>query len=735
MKVLNLGTDKGVFVSSSPVTRRLIEYGVMTDAYDIIVPATPAQEIKLSEKVTAYGTGGGNRLAALFNMYRLAKKLFRQNNYDVITVQDPFELSLMGLLLARKFKSALNIQEHGDFFSATYWRNENPINFCRYYLGRWLIKRADSVRAVSERIKDTLVNDLHIAEDKIVVVPVYVKPEKQFSETKPEIFGRLVGKTVFLTMARLVKQKNLPLLIRAFATVARQLPEAVLLIVGRGPEKDKLAQQIKESGLEDKIFLIGWTDNIYDYYNSADSYVLSSDYEGWGMVIIEAASCGLAVVMTDVGCAGEVLKDGVSALITPVGDEEKLADAMKKIIQNIGLRRQLSQSAESAINILPGREENLALYLKSWQTAIDKKCRPTKSTNNHFWPILLILTAVALNVFIRLNFVGFSINGDAYQYMETAKLFMGQMAESFPSRILKPLGPMGIAGLSFLTGGNLSLAFEIEAIIFYVFLALAVYVLFYLFFKNRGMALLGALIYISSYPLLKYGLDLFTESGAQLFWVLAAIGVIRFYKRPNNFNLFLTSLMVVVGMLWKEYSSLGMAFLYLVICFHPQLPRAEKLKKLFLSTLAVGLPLIAWQIVVYFIYHYSYLDWYKLGISAPSGSEYQPFFVVKSIVGVYLAAWLLVPLGLIKWREFTADQRFLVKCLILPSFMFLLWTGVSSRLYFVLALLLTLLAVNGLRKYFYRWPSRVAVVIVIVLVDYLWLLTSDGFRAFFSRFL
>ena len=732
MKVLNLGTDKGVFVSSSSVTRRLIEYGALTDGYDIIVPATPAQEIKLSEKVTAYGTGGGNRLAALFNMYRLGKKLFRQNNYDVITVQDPFELSLVGLLLARKFKSALNIQEHGDFFSATYWRNENPINFCRYYLGRWLIKRADSVRAVSERIKSTLVNDLQIAEDKIVVVSVYVKPEKQAGEIKPEIFGRLAGKIVFLTMARLVKQKNLPLLIRSFAIVARQLPEVALLIVGRGPEKNKLAEQIKESGLEDKIFLIDWTDNIYDYYNSADIYVLSSNYEGWGMVIIEAASCGLPVVMTDVGCAGEVLKNGVSALITPVNDEQKLAEAMKKIVQDADWRRQLGQAAETAVKTLPGHEENLALYLKSWQRAKDNK-RP--QTRKHFWPVLLILAAVALNVFIRLNFVGFSINGDAYQYMETAKLFLGQPAESFPSRILKPLGPLGIAWLSFLTGGNLAVAFEAEAIIFYIFLALAVYALFHLFFKDKWLSLAGALIYISSYPLLKYGLDLFTESGAQLFWVLAAIGVIRFYKRPDNFNLFLTSLMVVVGMLWKEYSSLGMVFLYLVICFHPQLPKMEKLKKLFLSTVAVGLPLIAWQIVVYFIYHYSYLDWYKLGISAPSGSEYQPFFVVKSIIGVYLAAWLLVPLGLIKWREFTVEQKFLIKCLILPSFMFLLWTGVSSRLYFVLALLLTLLAINGLRKYFRHWPGRSAVVITIILVDYLWLLTSDGFRSFFNRFL
>ncbi|MFA6593797.1 MAG: glycosyltransferase [Candidatus Buchananbacteria bacterium] len=732
MKILNLGTDKGVFVPSAPVARRLVEYGAMTDGYDIIVPDKQPKKNKLSEKVTAYGTGGNNRLSALLKTYRLAKKLFRQNNYDVITVQDPFELSLIGLLLAKKFNCALNIQEHGDFFSTTHWRNENPINFCRYYLGRWLIKRADSVRAVSERIKDTLIKDLQIAEDKIVVVSVYVKTDRPAGGNKPEIFDCLTGKTVFLTMARLVKQKNLPLLVRSFALVVKQSPDAALLIVGRGPEKDKLAKQIKESGLEDKIFLVDWTDSIYDYYNSADVYVLSSNYEGWGMVAIEAASCGLPIVMTDVGCAGEAVKDGESALVVPLDDEKKLADAMKKLIQDADLRRRLGQSAKLAINALPTREGNLALYLKSWQIAKDKK---GPQTCKHFWPVLVLLAVVALNVFMRLDFVGFSVNGDAYQYMETAKLFMNQPAESFPSRILKPLGPLGIAWLSPLTGGDLSAAFEAEAIIFYIFLALAVYALFNLFFKDKWLALTGALIYISSYPLLKYGLDLFTESGAQLFWVLAAIGVVRFYKRPNNFNLFLTSLMVVVGMLWKEYSSLGMVFLYLVIFFHPLLPAGEKFKKIFLSTVAVGLPLIAWQVVVYFNYHYSYLDWYKLGISAPSGSEYQPFFVVKSIVGVYLAAWLLVPLGLINWREFTVDQKFLIKCMILPSFMFLLWTGVSSRLYFVLALLLTLLAINGLKKYFHRCPSRAAVVAVIILIDYLWLLTSDGFREFFSRFL
>ncbi|MFA6525922.1 MAG: glycosyltransferase family 4 protein [Candidatus Buchananbacteria bacterium] len=371
MKILNLSSDKAIINPQSKPAMRMVKYGSIVEKYSIIVLASKDETVSLADNVIAYGVSG-NRLSALFKMYRLAKKIIEEKDADVITSQDPFEMAMIGLILSRKHGIGLNIQEHGDFFSAKFWRNENIKNFLRYYLGMFLIPKADSVRAVSERIKNNLIKNLHVEERKITVVPVYVELNRPEVSGVAEIAEKLKGKTVIMTMARLVKQKNLPLMIRSFSDLAEKSSETVLLIIGKGPEKEKLKNLAKDLKQEDRIIFIDWTDDIYSYYDLADIYALSSNYEGWGMVIIEAASCGLPIVITDVGCANEVIKNNESGLIIPIGDREKMASAMSKLISSKELRDTLGATAKKAIINLPDQQRTLELYSESWQKAIKK---------------------------------------------------------------------------------------------------------------------------------------------------------------------------------------------------------------------------------------------------------------------------------------------------------------------------------------------------------------------------
>lgn len=372
MRILNLSTDSGILKPESKSAKRMIKYGAMVDSYAIIVFAAKDQVVRLSDKVMVSGVGG-NRLLAMAKMFFLADKLIKENKIDVITSQDPFELALFGLALARWHHIGLNIQEHGDFFSAKYWRNENIKNFCRYYLGFFTLPRADSVRAVSERIKKNLISKLRVREERIVVVPVFVDLKHEAVKNPISLPAGLENKTVILTMARLVKQKNLPLLLKSFNDVQAVAPETVLVIVGRGREKDKLVELTAELKLQDKVIFIDWTQDIYSYYEAANIYALSSNYEGWGMVIIEAASCGLPVVMTDVGCANEVIKDGESGLIVPIDDQGKLSAALIEMINNKELRAKVGANAQEAILKLPDQAQTLELYFKSWRKALQNK--------------------------------------------------------------------------------------------------------------------------------------------------------------------------------------------------------------------------------------------------------------------------------------------------------------------------------------------------------------------------
>lgn len=372
MKVLSISLDKKILDKESKNFKRQKEYAGLVNELHIVIFG-PEKEIK-SGNLFIYSSGGSNKISLFLKAHRTAKKILKNKNLKdwVVTTQDPFESALIGWCLSKKFKIGLNIQEHGDYFSEKYWRNESLLNFLRYYLGKFLIKRADSIRVVAQRIKNAL-SKMRIDKNRIVVVPVYTEIKTGSNSVDIELQKKHKDKFVFLTLARLVKQKNLPLLIKAFKNVAKKNNQAILLIVGKGPEKKKLVSLAKKLRLGDKIFFIDWTDDIYSYYNLADVYVLSSNYEGWGRVIIEAAGCGLPIIMTDVGCAGEVIKSGESGLVVPIGDKKELEEAMIKLIGDKESRERLGEEAKKQISNLPNREKTLNLYKLSWEKALNKK--------------------------------------------------------------------------------------------------------------------------------------------------------------------------------------------------------------------------------------------------------------------------------------------------------------------------------------------------------------------------
>lgn len=135
----------------------------------------------------------------------------------------------------------------------------------------------------------------------------------------------------YLAVGRLASQKNFPLLIDAFARIAR--PDDRLTIVGEGTERGRIERQIASLGLTAQIALAGHQSPVDPWLAAADALVLSSDYEGLGIVVIEALAAGLPVVATDCSPNIALLIDGVGRRV-PVGDAGALADAMSTIVDD-----------------------------------------------------------------------------------------------------------------------------------------------------------------------------------------------------------------------------------------------------------------------------------------------------------------------------------------------------------------------------------------------------------------
>lgn len=132
-----------------------------------------------------------------------------------------------------------------------------------------------------------------------------------------------------LTVGSLKLQKNHALLLRSFAMlVATQ--DAQLVILGEGDLRESLEQLSRDLGIVDKVIFAGFQHNTTAFYQTADLFVLSSDYEGFGNVIVEALACGTPVVSTDCPSGpAEILDNGKYGALVPVGDELALAEAMQ----------------------------------------------------------------------------------------------------------------------------------------------------------------------------------------------------------------------------------------------------------------------------------------------------------------------------------------------------------------------------------------------------------------------
>jgi glycosyltransferase involved in cell wall biosynthesis len=135
------------------------------------------------------------------------------------------------------------------------------------------------------------------------------------------------GGARLLSVGSLKSEKNFPLLVRAFARLAQQR-EASLVILGDGPLRADVEAAAAAAGVADRLALPGFVAEPRAFYEAADLFVMSSDFEGFGNVLVEAMRAGLPVVSTDCGGPREIFGGGAYGLLVPPGDETALAEAI-----------------------------------------------------------------------------------------------------------------------------------------------------------------------------------------------------------------------------------------------------------------------------------------------------------------------------------------------------------------------------------------------------------------------
>ncbi len=238
--------------------------------------------------------------------------------YDVVTVQDPFWRGVYAWRVARSNQARLNVQVHTDLSAQS---------FLRRCLARFVLRRADSVRVVSQKIQ-TQVAEM-VPRAKVSVLPIYVDVSR---------FAGLVHvphprfKKTLVWIGRFESEKDPQLALSILEAVRRGGIDAGLIMLGAG-SKDA-AVRARAAGMQPYVELPGWQDPA-PYLAQADVVLSTSRHESYGASMLEALAAGVPVVAPDVGIAREA---GAT-----VAERSDLAGAVTQVLQN-GRRGKLAIS-------------------------------------------------------------------------------------------------------------------------------------------------------------------------------------------------------------------------------------------------------------------------------------------------------------------------------------------------------------------------------------------------------
>lgn len=281
---------------------------------------------------------------------RLAK-ILRQERADLLQPHQytPFFYTIMARLLYRH--PPIVFVEHGRHFP-DYPRRK------RIIANRLLLERRDRVVSVGKAVKRALIANEGILPQRIRIIynGIDLSAHQNGYHNREAIrreIGVGPGDLVVIQIARLDYLKDHATAIRTIARVVQRRPATRLVLVGDGPEREKIETLTREKKLEANVRLLGLRTDIGRLLPAADLFLLTSISEGIPLTVIEAMAAGLPVVATQVGGMPEVIEADQSGLLVPSGDDAALAEAVLRLADDPHLRRQLG---------LAGRARAYALF-------------------------------------------------------------------------------------------------------------------------------------------------------------------------------------------------------------------------------------------------------------------------------------------------------------------------------------------------------------------------------------
>jgi glycosyltransferase involved in cell wall biosynthesis len=247
--------------------------------------------------------------------------------------------------------------------------NDDPFRVGPFrFVERALARRAAALIAITEALARFQVERVGLPREKLTVVRygLDAPPLAWSADAAPDVPREA---RVLLGLGRLVPQKGWDVALRAFATLRRRHPEALLAILGEGPERERLERLRDDLGLGHTVALPGRTGDVAAWLERADLLVHPARWEGFGLVLLEAMLASRPVVASGVSAIPEIVVDGETGLLVPPDDAGALAAAVDRLLAEPELGRRLGAAgrarARSEFSVARMAAATAAVYRRS----------------------------------------------------------------------------------------------------------------------------------------------------------------------------------------------------------------------------------------------------------------------------------------------------------------------------------------------------------------------------------
>lgn len=258
----------------------------------------------------------------------------------VVLISASERANIMALLAKKLFrvKSKVIISIHVNNSEAMTRQGASLYKRLVILAARRIYKWADQVVAVSRGVAEDVEKLFLVQRDKITVIynPIISRGlDEKANEALDHPWLNQNRFPVILGAGRLIRQKDFLTLIRSFDALKKEISDIKLIILGEGKERLTLEKEIRNLGLTEDVSLPGYIDNPYSYMKRSSVFVLSSAWEGFGNVLVEALATGTPVVSTDCPSGpAEILVNGKYGNLVPVGDHKTLARAVLNVLKD-----------------------------------------------------------------------------------------------------------------------------------------------------------------------------------------------------------------------------------------------------------------------------------------------------------------------------------------------------------------------------------------------------------------